>query len=185
MVTFGYHIKVRKMKKNIISLAAFLALVSCNPSSRDNSTSEKANDEKPAVQAESSFESDPTIALYSYTFDQEQETHQINQLRPFDNDTLTGEGLERIINKTWPQVQIEYTGTSNDTAFVSIPDSQVLTQQMGSSGAESFLVTTTWSFTELKGIQHVLYDFEVGDHAMPGVYNRNSWEGLKKGCTLP
>jgi hypothetical protein len=180
MITFGYHMKVRKMKKNILSMAMLLVIVGCNPFSRDNSTSEKTNEEEVAVKPESSFESDPTIALYSYTFDQEQETYQINQLRPFDKDTLTGEGLESIINKTWPQVQIQYNGTSNDTAFVSIPDSQVLTQQMGSSGAESFLVSTTWSFTELKGIQHVLYDFEVGDHAMPGVYNRNSWEGLKK-----
>jgi hypothetical protein len=168
------------MKNNIISLAMLLVIAGCNPSSREKSTSEKVNNEKAAVQPESSFESDPTVALYSYTFDQEQETYQINQLRPFDKDTLTGEGLEKIINKTWPQVQIKYNGTSNDTAFVSIPDSQVLTQQMGSSGAESFLVTTTWSFTELKGIQHVLYDFEVGDHAMPGVYNRNSWKAIKR-----
>ncbi len=168
------------MKKNIISLALLLVIAGCNPSSRENSSSEKANDEKAAVQPESSFESDPTVALFSYTFNEEQETYQINQLRPFDKDTLTGEGLERIINKTWPKVQIIYIGTSNDTAFVSIPDSQVLTQQMGSSGAESFLVTTTWSFTELKGIKHVAYDFEVGDHAMPGVYNRNSWKGLEE-----
>jgi len=160
-------------------MAMLLVIVSCNPSSRDTSTSEKTNNEKAAVQQESSAASDPTVALYSYTFNQEQEIYQINQLRPFNNDTLTGEGLERIINKTWPKVQIKYTGTSNDTAFVSIPDSQVLTQQMGSSGAESFLVTTTWSFTELKGINHVAYDFEVGDHAMPGVYNRNSWERVK------
>jgi hypothetical protein len=164
------------MKINIISWALLLALISCNPSPRDNTTSDKTNDEKAAVQPESSAVSDLTIALYSYTFNEELETYEINRLRPFDNDTLTGEGLERIINKTWPTVQIKYTGILNDTAFVSIPNSQVLTQQMGSAGAESFLVTTTWSFTELKGISNVAYDFEVGDHATPGVYNRNSWE---------
>jgi hypothetical protein len=46
---------------------------------------------------------------------------------------------------------------------------------MGSAGAESFMITTTYSFTELKGINYVSFDFEEGDHAMPGVYNRNSW----------
>jgi hypothetical protein len=178
MITFGYSIQ-KNMKNKIISLALFLVIISCNPSPRNNSTLEKTNDEKVTVQPESSVGSDLTVALYSYTFNEELETYEINRLRPFDNDTLTGEGLEKIINKTWPQVQIKYNGSSNDTAFVSIPDSQVLTQQIGSAGAESFMVTTTWSFTELNGIKHVAYDFEVGDHATPGVYNRNSWERVK------
>ena len=97
-------------------------------------------------------------------------------MRQVDNDTLTGETLEKIINKSWPKVQIKFNGTSNDTAFVSIPESEVLTQQMGSAGTEGFMISTTWSFTELKGIGYVAFDFAYGDHAMPGVYNRNSWE---------
>lgn len=38
--------------------------------------------------------------------------------------------LEKIINKLYPRVQINFIRTSNDTAFISIPDNQVLTQQM-------------------------------------------------------
>lgn len=98
------------------------------------------------------------------------------QMRPVDNDTLTGEALEKIINSAWPKVQINFTGTSNDTAYLSIPDSEALTQQMGSAGAESFMISTTWSFTELKGIRYVAFDFIYGDHAMPGVYSRTSWK---------
>jgi len=84
--------------------------------------------------------------------------------------------MEKIINKTWPRVQIKYIKTSHDTAFISIPESEVLTQQMGSAGAESFMVSTVYSFTEIKGIKYVSLDFEFGDHANPGVYNRNSWD---------
>jgi len=47
---------------------------------------------------------------------------------------------------------------------------------MGSAGAESFMVSTVYSFTEIKGIKYVSLDFEFGDHANPGVYNRNSWD---------
>jgi hypothetical protein len=73
-------------------------------------------------------------------------------------------------------VQIKFIGISNDTAFISIPDSEVLTQQMGTAGAESFMISTTFSFTELNGIKYVSFDFEKGDHGVPGVYNRNSWD---------
>jgi len=47
---------------------------------------------------------------------------------------------------------------------------------MGSAGAESFMVSTVYSFTEIVGIKNVSIDFEAGDHASPGVYNRNSWD---------
>jgi hypothetical protein len=60
--------------------------------------------------------------------------------------------------------------------FVSIPESEVLTQQMGTAGAESFMVTTVYSFTEIKDIKYVSFDFEAGDHASPGIYSRNSWD---------
>lgn len=54
-----------------------------------------------------------------------------------------------------------------------------LTQQMGSAGAESFMISTSFSLTELEGINNVSFDFEEGDHARPGVYNRNSWDRNK------
>ena len=65
--------------------------------------------------------------------------------------------------------------TKKDTVFIYIPDSGVLTQQMGSAGAEQFMVSTTYSFTELIGITYVSFEFEFGDHANPGVYDRQSW----------
>lgn len=50
---------------------------------------------------------------------------------------------------------------------------------MGSAGAESFMISTTFSLTELKGVNYVSYDFEEGDPSRPGVYNRNSWDENK------
>ncbi|HCS19162.1 MAG TPA: hypothetical protein DIW47_01130 [Bacteroidetes bacterium] len=98
------------------------------------------------------------------------------KLRPFRNDTLTVESVEKIINTTWPRVQIRVQKRANDTLFISIPNSEILTQQMGSTGAHIFMVTTTYSFTEIQGIKYVSYAFKVGDHANPGIYSRGSFD---------
>jgi hypothetical protein len=93
---------------------------------------------------------------------------------------LTIQLIEKIVNKTWPKVQIKYLKTSKDTVFIAIPNSEVLTQQMGTSGAEAFMISTTYSLTDLKGIKYVSYDFEIGDHANPGVYSRSYWKEIVK-----
>lgn len=136
-------------------------------------------DEKSEVNSESSVVYEPLEAIWGFDYNQQTDEYEVKQLRSVDRDALTGETIEKIINKAWPRVQINFIRTSNDTAFIAIPDSEVLTQQMGSAGAESFMVSTTYSFTELKGIQHVSFHFEEGDHGVPGVYNRNSWDYQK------
>ncbi|WP_160114226.1 hypothetical protein [Aquimarina sp. AU119] len=114
-------------------------------------------------------------ALWEYQFDKEISDFKIKKVREFNSDTLTSKKIEKIINHNWPKVQIKYTRKNKDTVFIDIPDSNVLTQQMGTTGAEQFLISTTFSFTELEGINYVSYNFEIGDHASPGVYGRNNW----------
>jgi hypothetical protein len=164
-VTVSYH---KRMKNKIVLWGIFLFLTGCNTSTRDKGSS-----------AETIGDKNESGVIWKYSFNQEKETFEIIKMRPVDNDTLTGEALEKINNKAWPEVQIKYAGTSNDTAFIIIADSEVLTQQMGSAGSESFMISTTWAFSELKGVRYVAFDFEYGDHAMPGVYNRNSWEHIR------
>ncbi len=166
------------MKKKVL-WGLLLLLISCNTSHREKSASEKSNEDKIAVPPVRSSGVNSSGIIWKYSFNRQREEFEMIKMRPVDNDTLTGETLERIINNAWPKVQVEYIGTSNDTAYLSIPDSKALTQQMGSAGARSFMISTTWSFTELKGIRYVAFEFEYGDHAMPGVYNRNSWEKNK------
>lgn len=117
-----------------------------------------------------------TKALWEYQFDTISNEFKPVKLRKFSRDTLSIQKIAEIINATWPKVQIKYLRTSKDTIFISIPESEVLTQQMGTTGADEFMISTTYSFTELYGIKYVSYDFEPGDHANPGVYSRNSWD---------
>jgi hypothetical protein len=59
-----------------------------------------------------------------------------------------------------------------DTAFVRIVDDQRLTQQMGTTGATAYLQAVTYTLTSVPSIQFVAFDFEAGDHAVPGRYAR-------------
>ena len=69
--------------------------------------------------------------------------------------------------------------TSNDTLYVSIPDSEFLGQRMGSAGAQAYMASTTYNLTELKNIKYVNFDMEAGDHASPGTYSRESFENYR------
>lgn len=163
------------MKTKAISFGLILLISGCNLVQRDNSATDEKHVESKKDPA-SPVVSDASGALWSFDFNQQTEKFEVQQLRPVDSDTLTGETLAKIINKAWPGVQIKYIGISTDTAFIAIPDSKILTQQMGSAGTESFMISTTFSFTELKGINCVKFDFKEGDHGIPGVYDRNSWD---------
>ncbi len=79
----------------------------------------------------------------------------------------------------WENVKLVLVKTSNDTLYVSIPDSEFLGQQMGSAGAQAYMASTTYNLTELKNIKYVNYDMEAGDHVSPGIYSRKSFENYR------
>ena len=166
------------MRTILIFFGLIFLIISCNPARQEDREIIDTVD-KNLADTESSVVYDLSGAIWEYDYNQQTEEFEVKQLRLVDRDTLTGETIESIINKSWPRVQIKFNGTSNDTAFISIPDSEVLTQQMGTSGAKSFMISTTFSFTELNGIKYVAFDFEEGDHGVPGVYDRNSWDDNK------
>ena len=76
----------------------------------------------------------------------------------------------------WEGIKLEFGKISHDTLYVAIPESAVLTQQMGSSGAYSYIASTTFTLTELKDIKFVTYDFEEGDHLSPGTMKRSDFK---------
>ena len=90
-------------------------------------------------------------------------------------DTLTAESVIRYLNARNPNVQLSYLKTSGDTLYVSIPDAHYLTQQMGSTGPQLYFAETVYNLTEVPGIRYINFDLEEGDHAGPGVLNRESF----------
>jgi hypothetical protein len=165
------------MKAFLKTIVLSLLLIGCNTLDRGD----KITDDTHTTEEIDSLTAVPhpvasTEAIWYYTFNEQNSKYEISKLRQIKPDDLNGTILEKIINKSYPKVQIIFLGTSNDTAFITVPSSEALTQQMGSFGAENFLVVTTYSFTELKGISYVSIDFEEGDHAVPGIYSRKAWE---------
>lgn len=88
---------------------------------------------------------------------------------------LDSTNVLEAINRKYPENKIVWDYKSGDTAFVKIPNSAYLTQQSGTLGAQVFLAESTYSITEIPGIQVVNYDFKIGDHATPGLYRRKDF----------
>ncbi|MBI5896925.1 MAG: hypothetical protein HZB24_13295, partial [Desulfobacterales bacterium] len=44
--------------------------------------------------------------------------------------------------------------------------------EMGTTGATAYLQAVTYTLTSVPSIKSVAFDFEAGDHAMPGRYAR-------------
>jgi len=78
------------------------------------------------------------------------------------NRRLHGEGL--------PEVVLDRV--EGDTAFVRIHDETQLTQNMGTTGATGFIESVVYTLTSLPTIHAVDFNFQAGDHAMPGRYSR-------------
>lgn len=98
----------------------------------------------------------------------------ILKLRRISNKELNIISLIDIINSNYSgKVNIDFVKVSNDTIFIEIIDSECLTQKMGTTGADEFMIITTFTLTELNNINLVNYKFEFGDHATPGTYTRD------------
>lgn len=166
------------MKNTLCHICLLILAVGCHSGSKE-SAQDSHQESVVAVdtiqEPEHSMDSNSSGALWAYDYDESINDFKLIQLRPITPDTLTVLKIREIINSTWPKVQIKYVATTHDTIHISIPESEVLTQQMGTAGADQFMISTTYSFTELPDVNYVKYEFDMGDHAIPGVYRRGSW----------
>jgi len=90
-------------------------------------------------------------------------------------NSLKSQTLNQVIeklNEENPQIILKLNRISNDTVFVQIDDSDFLTEQCGTAGADSYLASVIYNLTEFTNIEYVNFDFELGDHANPGTYSR-------------
>ena len=74
---------------------------------------------------------------------------------------------------------VKLLNVTNDTASVEVINAEYLTQRMGSSGAQAYLASVTFTLTENPQIKKVNFIFEEGDHAMPGTYSREDFANYK------
>jgi len=94
-------------------------------------------------------------------------------------DTFSSVHLVQLINSNFPDIHLDLVKISSDTVYVKIPDSKKLTEEMGSTGAEEYMASATYTLTELKNIKYVNFAMKEGDHAGPGVFTREDFKRLK------
>ena len=78
-----------------------------------------------------------------------------------------------------PKVKLLGIDDQHHVVNVEIINDEYLTQKMGTTGAEWFLATVTFTLTEYRKIKFVDFVFREGDHAAPGRYSRQDF--LQKG----
>jgi spore germination protein GerM len=61
------------------------------------------------------------------------------------------------------------------SANVEVLNDRYLAESMGSSGAQDYLAEATFTLTEHPGVKSVTFQFNGGDHAMPGTYSRENF----------
>jgi hypothetical protein len=76
-----------------------------------------------------------------------------------------------------PKVKLLYV--KKNIASVEVINAGYLTQRMGSSGAQAYIASVTFTLTENPQIKKVNFIFEEGDHAMPGTYSRQDFKNYK------
>jgi len=151
-----------------------ILLIACN----NDSASDKENPEDTMITDEVvSFP--PDRLPWVSEFDTIKNEFYLKQQRKVNPDSLTADNLISDLNAAWENVKMVLLKLSNDTLYVSIPESEFLGQQMGSAGAQAYMASTTYSLTELKGIKYVNYSMQAGDHASPGTYSRKSFENYR------
>src|ERR1035437_1369930 len=90
-----------------------------------------------------------TISIWNYDC----MTDTIYRLRDAKRDKLSARNMVNIVNEKYNgKVSLDFIKVVNDTIFVKISDSEYLTQQMGTAGADEYMITTTFTLTELDGI---------------------------------
>jgi hypothetical protein len=79
------------------------------------------------------------------------------------------------VQSEFPKIRLQKS--EPPTVVVEILNDKYLTEAMGSSGAQDYLAIATYTLTEGPGITSVEFVFHPGEHAMPGVYSRESFSG--------
>ena len=159
--------------RNLAILFSIMALLSCNNSGNNNG--DAIGDT--VLVDEELVAGDRMIWIADY--DTVKNQFYLKKQRTVNTDSLTPAKLISDINAGWENVKLVFDKVSNDTLYVTIPDSEYLTERMGSSGAQAYLASTTYNLTELRGIQFVNYDFEAGDHLSPGTFGRKDFDDFR------
>lgn len=151
----------------ITLLLTSIFFVSCKDSKEEDKKELDMDSDIPDVIGGAAIDdTNPAVWIYDY------EADIPRQNRPIKYLSVTPKEWINILNTQNENVFLEFSKHSGDTLYVKIKESTFLTQQMGSTGADSYLSVATFTLTEPENVNYVHFDFVEGDHAIPGTYSR-------------
>lgn len=162
------------LKYKVLIGVVVLIAVSCqNEVKEDNTTSD--TDSMDLDDTEQALDTSVYELLWSY--DANRDSLIRNEgVNPSDADQI----IQAINQKFGEKIVLDYIKTSLDTVYVRIADATQLNSQMGSTGAFGYLAEVTYSLTDIPTIHFVHFDFKEGDHAVPGVYSKETFNDKQK-----
>jgi hypothetical protein len=146
-------------------------IVSCNNNADNNANEPVTNDTL-------AFGENAGDTLYFWNVNNEQSTRTKVLTDEVSNPNVLA--IINGLNMVYPDILIQFNNISNDTLNVSIPQSEKLTQQMGTSGAAQYFATACVNLFEAHTINYIHFDFVAGDHAKPGTFSRQQFENIKE-----
>jgi len=94
-------------------------------------------------------------------------------------EIIQEDSLIRGLNRMHENVLLEKVKRSGDTLYTEIKDSEYLSEQMGTTGAEMYLADVILNLTEVPGINYVNIQLKEGSHMQPGTWNKQSFAKYK------
>ncbi len=163
-----------------ILMVGFLALASCtNERSTTQQTSSEPDETAAGKPAETVKNEDKTLDVpWTAVYNDSTQLLEIKKNPVARPGNLNEQDLIDALNLKYPQVRLTPVARQGNKLTVEIEDAEYFTQEMGTAGARAYLAEATYSLTELSGIEAVDFRFKVGDHAMPGVLTRRSFENF-------
>ena len=168
-----------KILCTLVGVSLFFA---CNSNNNETVKTPPEQEVTDTVSSDNSVDSMRTIINRSMIWTVQPQSGEKQKLKAPDStmiNTYSSARLIDLLNQNYPNIRLDFVKISHDTMYVKIPDSKVLTNQIGDTGAENYLASATFTLTEMKDIHFVNIDMKAGDHAEPGVYSRDDFKDLR------
>lgn len=171
------------MKHKLLLFAIILFAIGCN--SGTNETDEVVAEEEVVDTPGTSGMEEPPLtvttkpSIWTVEFEDQTKSDKLRKPENIQIGSLSATDLINVLNENFTDVQLKFEKISHDTIFVNIPESEKLTQQMGSTGSYNYMAMTVFNLTELDHVKYVKFTFKEGDHSGPGVFSREDFKVLR------
>jgi hypothetical protein len=159
-------------------LALSILLLSCGNDKENKVTDSEEEATVDSIVSENAtpeYNPDSKLYIWRSTFDYKKVKNSAASPSIIQADSLI-----KGLNEFYENVRLEKVKQSGDTLYTIIKESDYLTQQMGTTGAETYLADVILNLTSVPGIRYVKIDMTAGDHMQPGTWSAENFKNYKE-----